>query len=98
MHARTKIKDLTWQQFEALDQILQTRYEFPDGGTRLCVEFEAAPTVERHIQMPIEELSKALRLLELVGRGAKLRRLADGRLIAVEPRLVEAVLSETPGT
>lgn len=70
MHVRTKVKDLTSRQFQALSEVLQTSYEFPAGVTPVCVIFEAAPMVERHVSMPPSELAQVLYLLELVERGS----------------------------
>lgn len=83
MHARTKIKDLTSGQFDALDQILKTSYEFPEGTTRICVVFQLTEMHERHAEMPAEELAQAIYLLDLVGRGATLHAHGD-RVCAVQ--------------
>lgn len=83
MHIRTKIKDLTIDQFEALDQILKTSYEFPEGTTRVCAVFELTELHERHAEMPPAELAQAIYLLDLVERGATLHAHGD-RVCAVQ--------------
>jgi hypothetical protein len=76
MRLKVEIDELTPDQWEQAQRMLQASYEIPDGASRACLLLMHEGE-ERHVEMPVSKVSVLLMGLNLVATFREMSRVVD---------------------